>query len=207
MAEYIIGYHMTNKFIVRPGDNWRWYFDKKYDCLMLEISHDMVFRSRFSSKTLAPDAFKSTRFSVNDTSAYYHFYESCMGLNLSEPQKVELILNAIVARNFLKPQMPKSWYFVQQPMQFTPRFAELIEAQVQDSGQRINLLVVEIGEYASLCLIAETSVCMAGKQFNMADAVKVMNDRLCSKNPVVDNSQDPEDEEQTIRDLLYQFCS
>ena len=84
---------MTNKIIIRPSDNWRWYFDEKYDCLMLEISDDMIFRSRFSSKHLAPDAFEACRFSVNDTSAYYHFYESCSSLNLSEPQKVGILHN------------------------------------------------------------------------------------------------------------------
>jgi len=198
---------MTNKIIIRPSDNWRWYFDEKYDCLMLEISDDMIFRSRFSSKHLAPDAFEACRFSVNDTSAYYHFYESCSSLNLSEPQKVELVLNAIVARNFLRPQMPKSWYFAQQPVLFMPRFAELVEAEVQDTRQRINLLAVEIGEYASLCLIAEPIVYMSGKQFNISDVVKVMNDRLSSKNTIIDNPKNQEDEDQTIRELLYQICS
>ncbi|WP_392563163.1 cell division protein ZapC [Orbus sturtevantii] len=193
---------------IRPSDNWRWYFDSQYDCLMLEIASDMVFRSRYPAKMLTPDAFNSCQFSVDDASAYYQFYENCSELNLSEPQKVELVLNAIVATNFLKPQMPKSWYFIQQPILFTPTFAEVVEAQTQDSGQRINLLVVETGSCASVCLIAQDDIKMVGKTFNMTDIVKVMNDRLVSKNStLVEGEHDNDDESESVVNLFHKACS
>ncbi|WP_392553398.1 cell division protein ZapC [Orbus wheelerorum] len=199
---------MKNKITIRPGDNWHWYFDSKYDCLMLEITSDMIFRSRYPAKMLIPDAFQSSQFSVDDASAYYQFYESCSALNLSEPQKVELVLNAIVANNFLKPQMPKSWYFIQQPMLFTPAFAEVVEAQTQDNAERINLLVVEAGSSASVCLIAQNDVSMVGKTFNITDVVKVMNDRLVSKNStLIDNKNDNDDESELLMKLFHQECS
>lgn len=175
---------------------------------MLEIANDMVFRSRYPAKMLTPDAFNTFPFSVDDASAYYQFYESCTRLNLPEPQKVELVLNAIVASNFLKPQMPKSWYFVQQPMLFTPSFGELVEAQVQDSAQRINLLVVESGDTASVCLLADPCVNMAGKNFDITDVVKVMNDRLASKNNSKTNEEEVTDgDEKAVADLFSQLCS
>lgn len=175
---------------------------------MLEIANDMVFRSRYPAKMLTPDAFSSFPFSVDDASAYYQFYESCASLSLSEPQKVELVLNAIIAANFLKPQMPKSWYFVQQPMLFTPMLGEMVEAQIQGGHQRINLLVVEASEMASLCLIAEPNVNMAGKSFTTAEVVKVMNDRLASKNhQIVNDKDDDGGDEESVMDLLYQVCS
>lgn len=199
---------MTGKITIRPSDNWRWYFDCQYDCLMLEISNDMVFRSRYPSRSLTPDAFCSFPFSVDDSTAYYHFYDSCSRLNLTEPQKVELALNAIVASHFLKPQMPKSWYFVQQSMACIPEVGEMVEAQVQDTGQRINLLTVEVGESASLCLISEPSVMMAGKEFAMTDTVKVMNDRLASKYIQLDHQQEAyEDENDRLINLFQQACS
>jgi len=197
---------MKNKITIRPSDNWRWYFDNKYDCLMLEIASDMVFRSRYPAKMLTPDAFTPCQFSVDDASAYYQFYESCSVLNLAEPQKVELVLNAIVAKNFLKPQMPKSWYFIQQPMLFTPTFAEVVEAQAQDSGQRIALLVVETNCTTSVCLIAQNDVNMAGKIFNITDVVKVMNDRLAAKNGLLirGENESNDDENQLVINLFNQ---
>ncbi|XKM14440.1 cell division protein ZapC [Orbaceae bacterium ac157xtp] len=188
---------MATKLLVRPTDNWHWYFDNKYDSLMLELSNDMLFRSRYPSKMLIPDVFNKIPFSVDDASRYYQFFESCSQLALSEPQTVELILNAIVASQFLKPQMPKSWYFVQQPMLFTPRFAEVVEAQVQNSGEKVNLLVVEVGDNASVCLIAQPSINMAGKEFNLGEVVKVMNDRLSPK------SFDFGSEDEVVEDLQY----
>lgn len=173
---------MVKKITIRPSDNWRWYFDSQYDCLMLEIANDMVFRSRYPAKMLTPDAFNTFPFSVDDASAYYQFYESCAQLNLTEPQTVELVLNAIIATNFLKPQMPKSWYFSQQPMLFNPNFGDIVEARVEDNELLVKLLVVETGSNASVCLIAQDNIDMAGKAFRMTDVVKVMNDRLVALN-------------------------
>lgn len=194
---------MKQKITIRPSDNWRWYFDNKYDCLMLEIANDMVFRSRYPAKMLIPDAFNTFPFSVDDASAYYQFYENCAQLNLSEPQKIELVLNAIVARNFLKPQMPKSWYFVQQPILFSPVFAELVEAEIHDTAQRVNLLVIETGECASVCMLAESNINMASKNFNIADVVKVMNDRLAAKTDLrLNDYMNDESEQDSIVNLF-----
>lgn len=177
-----MGRCVVKKITIRPSDNWRWYFDSQYDSLMLEITNDMVFRSRYPAKMLTPDAFNSFSFSVDDASAYYQFYESCTQLNLTEPQTVELVLNAIIATNFLKPQMPKSWYFSQQPMLFNPNFGDIVEARVEDNDLLVKLLVVETSCNASVCLIAQNNIEIAGKTFSITDVVKVMNDRLVALN-------------------------
>ncbi|OCF95078.1 hypothetical protein A9G08_01220 [Gilliamella sp. wkB195] len=162
----------------RPTDSWRWYFDKEYDSLMLEISSEMLFRCNYASKILIPDVFDEFSFSVDDATAYYLFYDSCQSLALSDSQKIELSINAIVASNFLKPQMPKSWYFSQQPMLYNPKVADIVEVNLQESGQRVCLLVVEAGENASLCIIAQPTFIAMNKTFYFSEAIKVMNDRL-----------------------------
>lgn len=167
---------------IRPSDNWRWYFDEQLDALMLDIANGMVFKSRYTSRMLTVDAFSCSPFTVSDATNYYHLYDSCAVLQLSEPLKVELILNAIVAGSYLKPLMPKSWYFTQQPRLFKPQKYEMVVASVHSTGECIRLLVIETGEKASLCLIAEPNVMIEGKNFVLADAVKVMNDRLASTN-------------------------
>ena len=169
---------MSMKMTFRPTDSWRWFFDSEYDSLMLEVSSDMLFRSCYSSKMLIPDVFTEFSFSVGDATAYYLFYDSCQSLALSDSQKIELSINAIVASNFLKPQMPKSWYFSQQPMLYNPKVADIVEVNLQESGQRVCLLVVEAGENASLCIIAQPTFIAMNKTFYFSEAIKVMNDRL-----------------------------
>ncbi|MCT6884637.1 MULTISPECIES: cell division protein ZapC [Gilliamella] len=174
------------KMAFRPTDSWRWYFDNEYDSLMLEISSEMLFRCNYASKILIPDVFNEFSFSVDDATAYYQFYDSCQSLALTDSQKIELSINAIVAANFLKPQMPKSWYFSQQPMLYQPKVADIVTVNMQETGQQICLLVVEAGENASLCIIAQPTFIAMNKTFYFSEAIKVMNDRLALVNTLVE---------------------
>ncbi|OCG17757.1 cell division protein ZapC [Gilliamella sp. WF3-4] len=178
------------KLAFRPTDCWRWYFDSEYDSLMLEVSSEMLFRSCYPSKILIPDVFCEFPFSVSDATFYYQFHDRCQLLNLTDSQKIELSINAIVAANFLKPQMPKSWYFSQQPMFYKPKVADIVEVNLQETSQKVYLLVVEASENASLCIIAQPTFIAMNKTFYFSEAIKVMNDRL---KPIQhDTAQHPE---------------
>ncbi|MCT6876476.1 cell division protein ZapC, partial [Frischella perrara] len=180
----------------RPTDSWRWYFDNEYDSLMLEISSEMLFRCNYASKILIPDVFNEFSFSVDDAATYYQFYDSCQSLMLTDSQKIELSINAVVAAKFLKPQMPKSWYFSQQPMLYQPKVADVVTVHMQESGQKVCLLVVEAGENASLCIIAQPTFIAMNKTFYFSEAIKVMNNRLALVNSLVKtgNSMDSDNE-------------
>lgn len=92
--------------------------------------------------------------------------------------KAELVLNALVAIRYLKPQMPKSWHFVSHGEMWVPMQGDAACVWLSDTNEQVNLLVVESGENAALCLLAQPCVVIAGRAMQLGDAIKIMNDRL-----------------------------
>ena len=66
-----------------------------------------VLRANVDSRCL----FSRQVFAVDDAALYFSFEEKCRDFNLSKEQKAELVLNALVAIRYLKPQMPKKLAF------------------------------------------------------------------------------------------------
>ncbi len=75
--------------------------------------------------------------------------------------------------------MPKSWHFRAHQDAWTPVTGDAARVWLSDDDSQVNLLVVEPGENAALCLLAQPgSGSGPGRTMQLGDPIKVMNDRL-----------------------------
>lgn len=163
---------------IKPDDHWRWYFDRDHDRVMLDLANGMIFRSCFPAKMLTVSAQNEMPFGIEDAAEFYLFDEQAKRLNISYEERAELVLNSLVAYRFLKPQMPKSWYFSSFHFMSTPERGQLIQVCLENSNVYSTFIIAEAGHSASLCLLAEASLELPDRTLRFCDPIKIMNDRM-----------------------------
>ncbi|AMG31872.1 cell division protein ZapC [Grimontia hollisae] len=164
--------------MLKPSNVWKWYFDDEAQTLMLDLGQEMVFRVAIDKKHLIPDAFIDTPFSVDDASLFQTYSDAVSALPLTSPRKAELVLNAVAAKRFHKPLLPKSWFFQAQAGNISPDIGAIVELKTEYGSEAF--LVIENAGTASLCMHASETPLMLNDTKNMrfCEAIKVMNDRL-----------------------------
>ncbi|BBG61790.1 Z-ring-associated protein C [Providencia rustigianii] len=163
---------------IKPDDHWRWYFDRDHDRVMLDLANGMIFRSCFPAKMLTSFARNEMPFSIEDAGEFYLFDEQAKRLNISHEERAELVLNSLVAYRFLKPQMPKSWYFKSFHYIDAPTQGQLIQVCLENTNTYSTFIIAEAGASASLCLLAESSLELPDRTLRFCDPIKIMNDRM-----------------------------
>ncbi|EKT58449.1 cell division protein ZapC [Providencia sneebia] len=163
---------------IKPDDHWRWYFDHDHDRVMLDLANGMIFRSCFPAKMLTAFARAEMPFSIEDAGEFYTYDEQAKTLNLSNEERAELVLNSLVALRFLKPQMPKSWYFSIVHEMGIPLQGQPIQVRIEGSNNFATFIIVEVGDSASLCLLADPQLELPDRTLRFCDPIKIMNDRM-----------------------------
>ncbi|PSV43158.1 cell division protein ZapC [Photobacterium indicum] len=164
--------------MLKPNNSWMWYFDLKDNSLMLDLGSDMVFRVGIPAKHLIPSASEQCEFTVDDASIFQNYKENVSHLEISEPRKAELALNAVAASRFHKPMMPKSWFFDTQSVSCEPENGDIVTLQTPLGMAKF--IVIENSGCASLCMMVDVEplALSSTKEMRFCDTIKVMNDRI-----------------------------
>lgn len=97
--------------------------------------------------------------------------------NDPHPYLVQAALNATAAKRFLKPQMPKSWFFLPGSSRLTLQEGVLVQMQSTcDTGE---FFILETSETTSVCMLFKGPLELnESKSMQAFDVIKVMNDRV-----------------------------
>ncbi|MGL4755587.1 MAG: cell division protein ZapC [Aeromonadaceae bacterium] len=164
--------------ILVPDDHWHWMYDEKMDRLLLDLSADMQFATAYRGKQLTDDVRHSAAFSLDDTSHYFHLLECIGELPFAEAERVQIVLNAVAAMRYAKPQMPQSWHLQEfNLLSRPPLLGEVV--MLANSFGHADVLVIEPGEKASLCmLLCGELILSEDKTLHVHQLIKVMNNRI-----------------------------
>ncbi|UUM29413.1 cell division protein ZapC [Vibrio japonicus] len=165
--------------MLKPSDNWTWYYDEKEEHLMLDLGDSMVFKTNLSRKLIVDCAIGTNEFSVDDASAFQTYKEQIAYLELSEPRQAELALYCAAAKRFHKPVQPKSWFF-DSLSNGDSALQEGDFVHLSTANSSGTFIILEVGECASLCasVSLDEFYLTGSKSLEFGQAIKVMHDRM-----------------------------
>ncbi|SDJ70312.1 cell division protein ZapC [Ferrimonas sediminum] len=164
--------------LLMPTVNWRWFFEPQHSRLALDLGDEMVFVTPYDASQIIPDALQGMVFSTEHADCYTQLLSELGNqLTLSEPQQVQIAINATALAFFALPRMPKSWYFHHSNNIVYSRVGKLCQLDT-DLGSGL-FMVVQSEERSSLVmLLSEPLSLSASKTLPCFQPIKVMNDRL-----------------------------
>jgi len=164
--------------LIKPGKDWQWIFCPDKDRLTLDLGADMVFVSAFSKRVLVAAARDPQLFSIEQSHSFYQYIERIeQQLSLTEAVVNHIALNAIAAKDFYKPLMPKSWFFNIATSVSSAQAGNIV--LLQSKYETRHYLIVESNTKASTLLLIERCHQLdEDKILDQFGLIKVMNDRL-----------------------------
>ncbi|EKE72178.1 cell division protein ZapC domain-containing protein [Gallaecimonas xiamenensis] len=166
--------------ILEPAPFWAWHYEQQEDRLAIGLGGDLLFMTPYGSKWLIPDARLGGSFDLDDANYYESVIAALEQVELwSDPQRVQIALNACAIRRFAKPSMPKSWFFAENPQEHRLGCVPAL-VSLQTAFGRGQCLAIECFESNStLCMLLDGPLGLSDSQtLECFQVVKVMNNRL-----------------------------
>ncbi|WP_148210433.1 cell division protein ZapC [Tolumonas auensis] len=168
----------SKRMILLPDENWRWVFDEQRQSLLLDLSDDMQFVVSVPPKQLAQKQAFTEHFSLDDSSLYFHFLE-CLGeFPFTDPERVQIVLNAVAAVKYTRPLVSQSWYYRDVDMlSGEPELGEVFSVVTEFTYG--DVMIISPGSNASLCIVISQAIQLdADKSLRQSSVCKLMNSKL-----------------------------
>ncbi|MDP2560366.1 cell division protein ZapC [Psychrobium sp. 1_MG-2023] len=164
--------------LIKPSRDWQWNFCQDKNRLTLDMGSEMLFVSAFKKNELVNDAFMTQGFSIDHTEDFYLFVEKIeQQLEIPSDFIYQIALNALTAKAFYKPLMPKSWFFSIAAGVSSAQPGKVVH--LQSAHETRHYVIVESNSSASTLLLIEREHQLdERKVLNQFDLIRVMNDRL-----------------------------
>ncbi|TNH07332.1 cell division protein ZapC [Testudinibacter sp. TR-2022] len=162
-----------------------WEYDKVQDCLMLcsEATRRKI-PTALKREVLNYSALGRNDCEAGDFLFYNQVIELLEYSNLIDPEQHEFIAySATGARQFLLPSQAKSWFFefaataLAVDHNSTP-IPAIVQTRVKQTGQSINLLLLNCDEQVADCLLLDPALNLAGLRRQFGQPLRIFNNRL-----------------------------
>lgn len=156
-----------------------WEYSLVANCLML-CSEDTGRRIRTSltKEMLNQSIASSCDCEVGDFFYFSDVQDVLSHFPLTEEQREFVAYSAVATRLFLLPSQPKSWFFLPQVGVEDDGLPQLVQAQLKDSQQWINLLLVQIVDGVADCLLLDPTLSLPGLNIKFAQPLRIFTNRL-----------------------------
>ncbi|EWH12357.1 hypothetical protein DS2_01510 [Catenovulum agarivorans DS-2] len=160
--------------------DWYWFYDLESHTLRLNMT-EFTFVTACKASKLLPNAKQTQSFNVADNQSYCEFYAVIEEqLGLSEAACVQIALNAVAQTKFVRPEQPKSWYFVpQKHAHKRTMFEQVVLLQSQYASAEF-LILEENKDCANLMLLSKSLQLDERKIMKQFECIKVLQDRISS---------------------------
>ena len=158
--------------------DWYWFYDLESHSLRLNMT-EFTFVTACESSKLLPHAKQTQSFNVADNQKYCEYYAIVEEqLALSEAACVQIALNAVAQTKFVRPEQPKSWYFLPQTKAAKRTMFDQVVVLQSEFGSAELLVLEENKDCANLMLLSKQFQLDERKTMQQFECIKVLQDRI-----------------------------